>query len=410
MPIKFGGKLKSLSIISTFFILLAAGNSIAEASFQQKKELSSPAKDIALIEKEIFELLNKERQKHGLAILRLSQPLTLLARKHSQDMAAHENLGHLSSSGENYTDRLVEDGFYFMKNGENVARSDSFSAKLIHEGFMKSPGHRENILDPEFDEVGIGAVRSEKKVYYVTQDFLLPLAPKDEEQAKKQIQKKVNELRKESSLPLLVFQNDADDYALQYSSSKARGELTPLLPARFGGVFILYNSSPSLENVYPVYKEKAMDEIYETAGLGVCFLRNEKNRGGSYFITLLLFPENKYKKWSKEKLIEIIFAGINKIRKQAGLPLSAQDDKLTTQAEGIASGIYAQSGNMPAALEPGSGVLYFVSEDPNILPKGTKEKIENDLRNFRRVGIGIVFGKSEEFPNGAFWVAILLKE
>jgi uncharacterized protein YkwD len=410
MEIKFVSSLRSLFTASMFFILLAAGNPIVEAFFQQKKELNSPMKDVVLIEKKIFELLNKERQKQGLAILRLSEPLTLLARKHCQDMAAHENLSHLSSSGEDYTDRLVEDGFYFKKNGENVARSDSFSAELIQEGFMKSPGHRENILDPDFEEVGIGTICSEKKAYYVTQDFLLGLVPVDEQQAKKQIQRKINELRKESSLAPLVFKNEADDYARQYSSSRAKGELIPALPARFGAVLILYKSSPSLENVYSDYKEKAMDEIYETAGLGVCFLRNEKNRGGSYFITLLLFPENKYKKWSKEKLREVIFSSINKIRTQAGLPLFTLDDKLSTQAETIASGIYAQRGKMSANVEPGTGVLYFVNEDPNILPKGTKQKIENDLRNFHRIGIGIVFAKSEEFPSGVFWVAILLME
>jgi uncharacterized protein YkwD len=410
MPIKFRGKLKSLFIISTFFILLAADNSMAEASFQQKKQQSFPAKDVQAIEREVFELLNKEREKQGLSIIRLSEPLSLLARKHSQDIASHENLGHLSSSGKDYTDRLVEDRFYFKRNGENVVRSDSFLAELIHEGFMKSPGHRENILDPEFDEVGIGIVLSEKKVYYVTPDFLLSLVPQDEKQAKNQIKRKINELRKESSLAPLVFLNDADGYASRYSSCKAEGKPAPPFPAHLGGALILHNSSPSLENVYSVYKEKAIDEIYETAGLGICFIRNEENRVGCYFITLLLFPENKYKKWSKEKLIEIISTSINNIRKQEGLPLFKEDDRLAVQAERMASGIYNQRGNIPAKLEPGAGVLCFVTEDPNILPGGTKEKIENDLRNFRRIGIGIIFGKNPESPQGAFWVAILLKE
>jgi uncharacterized protein YkwD len=402
--------MKKLLSFIIFLTLLVSAGSEALSIPKQKKDLSPSAKNVVLFEKEIFELLNKERVKQGLTVLGLSQPLTLLARKHSQDMAAHENLGHLSSSGKDYTDRLVEDGFYFMKNGENVARSDTFSAGLIHQGFMNSPGHRENILDPKFEEVGIGVVCSQKKVYYVTQDFLLPLVPLDEEKAKKEIQKKVNELRKESSLPLLVFQKDADDYARQYSSSKAGGEAPPPLPSHFGGVLILYNNSLSLEAVYPVYKEKAIDDIYETAGLGVRFLRNEKNRGGSYFITFLLFPENKHKKWSKEKLREVIFSNINEIRTKSGLPLFVQEDKLTTQAERIASGVFTHGVNMAATSEPGSAVLYFATEDPSTLPKGTREKIENDLRNFRRIGIGIIFGKNQEFPHGAFWAVIFFKE
>jgi len=101
---------------------------------------------------------------------------------------------------------------------------------------------------------------------------------------------------------------------------------------------------------------------------------------------------------------------ITKLRAQAGLPIFIQDDQLTRQAERIASRILTQRENIATNLEPGTGVLYYASQDPNILPKGTEEKIKNDLRNFHRIGIGIVFGKSEEFPIGAFWVAIFLKE
>lgn len=400
---------RPLSLV-IFLILLFSADSEALPIPQKKKDLTSPSKDFLAIEKKIFELLNKEREKQGLSILKLSEPLSLLARKHSQDMAAHEMLSHRSSSGKEYTDRLVEDGFYFQRNGENVARSDSFLAEVIHEAFMKSQPHRENILTPEFDEVGIGMALSEKKVYYVTQDFLLSLVPKNEEEAKKEIQKKINELRKESSLPPLVFLADPGAYARQYSISKAGMKPVPPLPSRFGGALILYNSSPSLKNIYPHYKERAMDEIYESAGLGISFLRNEKNRGGSYFVTLLLFPENKYKKWSKEKLRETVFSRINIVRTKGGLLLFKLDDKLTTQAEKIASEIYTKRENLAAKLEPGMGVLYYVTQDPNILPKGTSEKIENELRNFHRVGIGIFFEKNQEYPYGAFWVAILLKE
>lgn len=107
---------------------------------------------------------------------------------------------------------------------------------------------------------------------------------------------------------------------------------------------------------------------------------------------------------------EIIFANINKIRTQGRLPLFEQEDKLIAEAERIASEIFTQRGSLSASLLPGSGVLYFMSEDPNILPKGTKDKIENNLRNFRRIGIGVIFGKNQEIPHGGFWVAILLKE
>jgi len=114
--------------------------------------------DVSTIEQTIFKLINEEREKLGLSLLKFSPPLNLIARKHSQDMALREDIFHLSSSGKTYSERLVEEDIFFKKNGENVAFSESFMAEFIHQSFMKSPGHKENILDPEFDEVGIGVI------------------------------------------------------------------------------------------------------------------------------------------------------------------------------------------------------------------------------------------------------------
>lgn len=364
------------------------------------------------MEREVFELVNKERGKKGLSTLRFSSELSLVARKHSRDMAAHENLSHLSSSGKTYTDRLVEERFFFKKNGENVARSGTFVAELIHQGFMKSPGHRENILNPEFDELGVGISLSDNKEYFVTQDFILSLIPKEEKEVRNEIKEKINDLRKESSLPPLSFLAEADDYARRFSLSKAEAKPAPLLPDHFKGSLILYNSTPSVEDVYPKYRKKILDKIYESAGLGVCFLRNEKNPGGSYFITLIIFLENKYKSWSVETLREVVFTNINKIRKEAGLSLFEQEKEMTAQAEEIVKEIFDQRKNLSelASDLPGTAILYFVTEDPTLLPRGTKEKIEQKLINFKNIGIGVLFRKNSEFRRGAFWVAILLKE
>jgi len=58
----------------------------------------------------------------------------------------------------------------------------------------------------------------------------------------------------------------------------------------------------------------------------------------------------------------------------------------------------------------GVTVLSYFTEDPNVLPKGLKEKIENNFITSTRTGIGILFDKNPKFPRGVFWVAILLWE
>ena len=124
------------------------------------------------IEKELLAAINKERAGRNFAVLHQSRALTDLARSHSAEMARGNILSHESSDGKSFTDRLAEAGVAFAANGENVARSGTFVADLIHQSFMESPGHRENVLNLDFDEVGIGIIRGPGTSYYVTEDFI----------------------------------------------------------------------------------------------------------------------------------------------------------------------------------------------------------------------------------------------
>lgn len=404
--------MKRIAIFFFPLFLLASPCSKNLICFEQKKEASSLKEDTSAIEQNLFKLINKERKKLGLSPLGFSLPLSLLARRHSQDMARQENISHFSSSGNVYTDRLLEDGFYFRKNGENVAFSSGPVAELIHKGLMESPGHRANILDPDFDEVGIGVIFKENNGYYTTQDFIRSLELKEEEAVKREIQKKINGLRRENFLPPLLFLKEADKYAYKYSLQKTEDRSPPALPSHFGQAYTIYITSPSLENLRPIYEDKILDKIYETVGLGVSFGRNKKYPGGCYFITLILFAENKYKSWSKKDLKEIVFGAINKIREKKRFPPLIWDERLMSHAEETLKIIIAQRNNSSITLPKFQGVtvLSYFTEDPNVLPKGLKEKIEKNFISSTRTGIGILFEKNPKFPRGVFWVAILLEE
>lgn len=410
--VKVKSQLKRIAIFSFFLFLIASPCSKNLICFEQKKDSSSLKKDISTIEQNLFWLVNKEREKLGLSPLSFSLPLSFLARRHSQDMALREYISHLSSSGKVYTERLVEDSFYFRKNGENVAFSSGPVAELIHKGFMESPGHRANILDPDFDEVGIGVIFKEGNGYYTTQDFIRSLELKEEEEVKKEIQKKINSLRGENSLPPLLFLKEADKYAYKYSLQKAEDRPPPASPSHFRQSYIIYITSPSLEKLQSIYEDKILDKIYETAGLGISFGRNKKYPGGSYFITLILFPENKYKSWSNKDLKDTVFRAINKIREKKRFAPLIWDEKLMDYAEETLKIIVAQRNNSSITLPrlQGVTVLSYFTEDPNLLPKGLKEKIENNFITSTGTGIGILFEKNPKFPRGIFWVAIFLWE
>jgi len=404
--------LKRIAVSVFLFFLLASPCAKSLACFEQEKEPSSPKKDVPTIELDLFNLVNIEREKLGLAPVRFSPPLSFLARKHSQNMARREDISHLSTSGETYSERLVQGGFYFIKNGENVAFSQTFIPEFIHKGFMDSPGHRANVLDPDFDELGIGVVFEKDKGYYVTQDFIRALAPKGRIEAEAEVEENINKIRRAYSLPSISFLKEANRHAQQCSINKAKGRSLPSLPSHFGETHIFYIRSASFEYVYSKYKDKLLDINYEAGGLGVEFSRNEESPGGAYYITLLLFPENKYKSRSNKDLKDIVFRTINNTRESKGLASLTKDKKLAARAEKALKMIYAQMNNDSITI-PRSGsatVISYVTKDPTLLPGGLKVKIENNFIDFTRIGIGILFGKNPKFPRGAFWVAILLEE
>lgn len=106
------------------------------------------------LEDQMVELLNKERVKMGLGSLRLENSLREAARSHSEDMFKKGYFSHYSPEGRNVADRVGEVGVKFLVVGENLAYAPSL--ELAHRGLMGSPGHRANILSPDYGRVGVG--------------------------------------------------------------------------------------------------------------------------------------------------------------------------------------------------------------------------------------------------------------
>ncbi|MEU1462661.1 CAP domain-containing protein [Streptomyces sp. NPDC005727] len=115
----------------------------------------------------ILELVNAERGKAGCSPLTLNATLTKAAQEHSQDMAAHQNMSHTGSDGSSPGDRITGAGYTWSSYGENVAYGYS-TAEQVMAGWMSSPGHRANILNCSFKEIGVGLAQPNS---YWTQDF-----------------------------------------------------------------------------------------------------------------------------------------------------------------------------------------------------------------------------------------------
>lgn len=121
------------------------------------------------LEARMLVLLNKERAAEGLAPLAADTALRAVARLHSTDMFARGYFSHVSPDSLDPFDRIREGGVRFRAAGENLALAPTLM--IAHTGLMNSPGHRANILRPQFGRVGIGIMDGGNRGLMVTQNF-----------------------------------------------------------------------------------------------------------------------------------------------------------------------------------------------------------------------------------------------
>lgn len=154
----------------TTIILISIFMIASSYAFSQSFEINT---DEAIF----FEKLNEERNSVGLNALTLNPTLVQTAREHSREMFELSYFSHISptSSLKSPMKRYILNLGYIPEYaflGENLFYCSNQDALLGHRKLMESISHRENILNPKFDEVGIGIYIAPNGEYYVTQMFL----------------------------------------------------------------------------------------------------------------------------------------------------------------------------------------------------------------------------------------------
>lgn len=116
-------------------------------------------------EKEVFNLINKERQNNGLSALKVDVEVQRVARIKAQDMVNNNYFSHQSPTYGSPFDMLKSFKITYKTAGENIAGNSSNSSAVS--AWMNSSGHRANILNGNFNYTGIGVVNGSKygKIY-----------------------------------------------------------------------------------------------------------------------------------------------------------------------------------------------------------------------------------------------------
>ena len=119
-------------------------------------------------ERYLFDAANRERAARGLQQLRWNNQLAAAARQHAILMAQRNEISHQFPGEADMTARASRAGARFSQLAENVAEAPS--ASEIHSGWMNSPPHRANLLDPELDSIGISVAERNGELF-ASEDF-----------------------------------------------------------------------------------------------------------------------------------------------------------------------------------------------------------------------------------------------
>lgn len=125
--------------------------------------------DPARFASEVFRLTNAARAKRGLPALRRDVRLDKAAERFSRQMAESGFFSHTGPDGSTLQSRIAAQGYRGMALGENIGMGYTTPQAAV-DGWMLSSGHRANILNPHFRDLGVG-IAFARGVPYATQVF-----------------------------------------------------------------------------------------------------------------------------------------------------------------------------------------------------------------------------------------------
>ena len=237
-------------------------------------------------ENELLQLANSARRQAGAPILSLDSGLSEAARAHAQAMVAARQLSHQFDGEAALPQRLaVTTGLQLDQEGENVAVD--FDAQHGHEQLMFSPPHRANLLNPAFNVIGLGVVRSGDRLYIV-QDFGHSLPSFSAAEWKDRIAEALNQARRHSSQPELPRHDlaTADEAACSMAQADKLGTVpVRKLAERFT---VLSYTSLHPETLPNAAAPAIADRNLHDFSIGACYGRTGTYPTGVYWVVLTL--------------------------------------------------------------------------------------------------------------------------
>ena len=174
----------------------------------------------------------------------------------------------------------------------------------------------------------------------------------------------------------------------------------------FGETHVHFITTPVLDIPDNISREIA-SERYEIGAVGAWFGRLENYPGGTYLITIFLFPVSPYVGMGEEDYTRIALDAINTIRENKGLRPLKLDKRQSKKANDISRQLKGQQDHptVSTGKEVSRQVFSYVSEDPGVWPANLDYEIMNP--GLSRIGIGISSQENEETRKHTFWITLI---
>lgn len=222
-----------------------------------------------------IDLVNQARHRLGLTTLSVDATLGQVAQAYSRAMARGGFYGHTDLQGHDVGDRLIAVGYGARMSAENIARGQSSPSQVV-EGWLDSPGHRANILNPQLTHIGAGYAYTPTPAYhhYWTHVFATPdpSTSRDRSRYVAEAQQLLDAARRAAGQPTLRHAPDLDRIAQEHltalqgrGSTYVRSQARSVLGGAGNAALQSYRRATAQLAAGRATPEEAVDE-WERAG------------------------------------------------------------------------------------------------------------------------------------------------
>lgn len=239
------------------------------------------------MEKQLFDLVNRERQRAGLSKFEWSDKLAEAALAHSRLQDEHQDLSHQFAGEPALQERVGATGLRFNSVAENVAEAPDVAT--VHDGLMHSPRHRANILNAEYNAIGIAMVQHGSQLF-VTQDFAHVSASYTEKQFREAVVSSVNKARRGRKLPALDIISDPRLHKAACAQDMNTNRMIQGLP---GAARLVIYSQSDPGTLPDELRQAIADRKVNRMKIGVCFETGGRNGFSHFWVVAAFYPETE---------------------------------------------------------------------------------------------------------------------